>query len=292
MAKASTTIKALQAGAHDEALTALYGKDALTAQKERYARCMACFIEHYGDSRDIAVYSAPGRTEIGGNHTDHNNGLVLAAAVNLDIIAVVALSDTGVIRLRSAGFGKEDVIDLAHLDVNPKETGRSASLIRGVAAGFAGAGGHIGGFDAYTTSDVLKGSGLSSSAAFEVCVGAILNEAFNNRRFNAVDIAKISQKAENVYFGKPSGLMDQTACAVGSVVGIDFCDPANPVVQKVEFDTQALGCALVVTDTGGSHADLTDAYAAIRAEMVQVAETLGQPVLRAVSREDFMQGTL
>ena len=289
MATPTQMTEQLRQGAHDAALEKLYGSEALPRQKERYTRCIATFAEHYGDDRDISIYSAPGRTEIGGNHTDHNNGLVLAAAVNLDIIAVVAKSESATVRLRSEGFSKEDVVDIGDLAVHPEEEGRSSALIRGVAAGIAEAGGQIGGFDAFTTSDVLKGSGLSSSAAFEVCLGEIFNGEFCEGRFNPVQIAMFGQRAENVFFGKPSGLMDQTACSVGSVVGIDFEDPANPVVQKVELDTAAFGCALVITDTKGDHADLTSEYAAIRAEMEQVAQTFGQPLLRRVPRDAFMQ---
>ncbi len=279
----------LESGAFDSTFQKLYAKEetAVLRQRARYAEAVRAFAALYGSERQVSLYSAPGRTEIGGNHTDHNNGVVMAAAVNLDVIAVVSQNSENCIRVKSYGFESQDIVDLTLLTPVPKEAGRSASLLRGVAAGIVNAGGKIGGFDAYTTSDVLRGSGLSSSAAFEVLLGTILNGEYNNFAFSAVQIAQISQYAENVFFEKPSGLMDQTASSVGSAITIDFKNPASPVVNEVAFDLAKHGFALCITDTKGSHADLTDEYAAIRSEMESVAAKFGKTVLREVDESAF-----
>lgn len=291
----STELKQnIAAGQYDAAFEKLYGKDAavVAAQRERYIHAIDRFEHYYGTGRTVHIYSAPGRTEIGGNHTDHNNGVVMAAAVNLDVVSIVSPTDNNIVRLKSHGFDKMDEIDLSLLTPQKGEEEHSAALIRGVAAGIVQAGGKVGGFDAYTASNVLRGSGLSSSAAFEVCVGAIFRGEYNNgdmERLNQVEIAKIGQYAENVFFGKPSGLMDQTACAVGSAITIDFKDPANPIVNKVDFDLASQGYALCISDTKGSHADLTDDYAAIRREMESVAAYFGKKVLREVDEDEFFK---
>lgn len=289
MADAKQWLADLEAGAYDGAFRRLYADtdDAVRAQRARYAAAVEQFTALFGANRDLRVYSAPGRTEIGGNHTDHNHGVVMAASMNLDIIAVVAQTGDSTVRVKSKGFDKMDEIDLSALEPRKAETGRSAALIRGVAAGIVNGGGRVGGFDAYTTSDVLRGSGLSSSAAFEVAMGAVFNGEFNEDRFTPVQIAQISQYAENVFFGKPSGLMDQTACSVGSAITIDFADPAAPVVDQVTFDIAKHGFCLCITDTKGSHADLTDEYAAVRSEMEAVAACFGKKVLREVPEEAF-----
>ncbi len=279
----------MENGAWDAALTRLYGARA-GAQRARYIEALDGFAALYGGQREAAVYSAPGRTEIGGNHTDHNHGVVLAGSVDLDVIAVVSKNDENVARVTSKGFDRTDVIDLASLVPAAPETGHSQALIRGVAAGIVNGGGAVGGFDAYTMSDVLRGSGLSSSAAFEVVIGTIFNGEYNNNKLSAVDIAKIGQYAENVFFGKPSGLLDQMACSVGGVIAIDFADPAAPVVEKVTLDLAGHGYALCITDTKGSHAALTDEYAAVRAEMEAVAACFGKNVLREVDEEAFYGG--
>lgn len=289
MANTKELIKSIEGGAYDATFRKLYDNSeaAVATQRARYADTVRRFAEIYGEEREVSIYSAPGRTEIGGNHTDHNNGIVMAAAVNLDVIAVVSKNDENIARVKSYGFDKQDVIDLAQLSPNESEFGRSGALIRGVAAGIVQQGGSIGGFDAYTTSNVLRGSGLSSSAAFEVVIGAVLNGEYNDGKFSAVDIAKISQYAENVFFGKPSGLMDQTASSVGSAITIDFKDTANPIVTEVPFDLAKYGFRLCITDTKGSHADLTDDYAAIRSEMESVAAVFGKKVLREVDEGEF-----
>lgn len=287
MAKVHELIEQIRQGVYDTAFTHLYGQAHVEAQRARYIEAIEEFAAEYGAEREVSLYSAPGRTEIGGNHVDHNNGVVMAAAVDLDIIAVVSKNDENIVRVKSKGFEKKDVVDLAVMQPQASEMGRSSGLVRGVAAGILEKGGKVGGFDAYTTSSVLRGSGLSSSAAFEVVIGAIFGGEYNDNSLDAVEIAKISQYAENVFFGKPCGLMDQTACAVGSAITIDFKDPTAPVVNKVAFDLAKHGFALCITDTKGSHADLTDDYAAIRSEMESVAAFFGKKVLREVNEDDL-----
>ena len=271
---------------YDEALARNYKKEDIEAQKARYIRIATSFEELYGSDREISVFSAPGRTEVCGNHTDHNHGMVLAASVNLDAVAVAGKNDENIVRVKSEGY-KMDVVDLSDLGVMPAERGRSASLVRGVCAGFKNRGYEIGGFDAATASEVLSGSGLSSSAAFEVLLGTMLNHLYNDGKISPVEIAQIAQFAENEYFGKPCGLMDQMACSVGGFVMIDFKDPAVPVINKLDFDFGACGHALCIVDTGGNHADLTDEYAAVRCEMESVASKFGKAVLRDVDRAEF-----
>lgn len=289
MANAVQLVEQLKRGDFDNALCRLYGEDpnVLSKQRERYAKAVEEFEKHFDGTRELRLYSAPGRTEIGGNHTDHNHGVVMAAAVDLDMVAVVAQNNSTQVNIYSQNFERTDSVDVSCLAPQEEEKGSSPSLIRGIAARIVELGGTVGGFDAYTTSDVLRGSGLSSSAAFEVLVGEIFNAEFNDGRFSAVDNAKIGQYAENVFFDKPCGLMDQTACAVGSAITIDFKEPASPVVDKIPFDIAKHGFCLCITDTKGSHADLTDDYAAIRREMESVAEFLGKKVLRDVDEEVF-----
>lgn len=274
-------------GGLDEKLALLYGRDQLSAQKARYTEAIDAFTALYGDREDLSLFSAPGRTEIAGNHTDHNHGRVVAASVDMDVIAVVSPTDNGVIRIQSKGY-PQDAVSLSDLEIKPEEENKAIALIRGTAARFAQKGHRTGGFDAYTTSNVLKGSGLSSSAAFEVLVGTILSHLYNDAAVSPVEIAKYAQYAENVYFGKPSGLMDQMASSVGSVITIDFADTENPVIEKIDFDMAAMGCALCIVDVGGNHADLTHEYAAIPAEMKAVAGFFGRDVLRGVSYRDLM----
>lgn len=280
----------IKAGLWDKTFASLYGADieVVHRQRKRYTEALTGFEGVHGAREEVHIYSTPGRTEIGGNHTDHNNGIVMAAAVNLDIIAVVAKSGDNFARVHSKGFPTPDIVDLTYLDPVNLEYGKSSALVRGVAAGIRLRGGFVGGFEAYTMNDVLAGSGLSSSAAFEVCMAAILNGEYNENRFTAVELGQIGQYAENKFFGKPSGLMDQTACAVGGAITIDFADTEKPVVQQIPFDLVEFEHSLVITDTGGSHANLTDEYAAVRREMEAVAARFGKKVLRQVKREQFL----
>ena len=231
-------------------------------------------------------FSAPGRTEISGNHTDHQRGRVLAAAVNLDTQAAVSLNGSDVIRVCSQGYAPIDV-DLHALAPLPGEINTTAALVRGVAAGFAGMGCTLSGFDAYVESTVLPGSGLSSSAAFEVLMGTIINHLFFDAKASPVQVARIGQFAENVFFGKPCGLMDQTASAVGGMVAIDFADSENPVVQPVDFDFSATGYALCIIDSQASHADLTDEYTAITRELKSICSYFRKDVLTQVAEDEF-----
>ncbi len=258
--------------------------------KARYNAAFDEFTSIFGEADKLSVFSVAGRSEICGNHTDHNHGKVLAASIDLDIIAIVKPTDDGKITLKSAGF-PEDLVDTAMLAPVFAETGRSSSLIRGVCDGFLKNGHKIGGFVAYTTSDILGGSGLSSSAAFEDMVGTILNHLYNNGEIDYIEISKISQYAENVHFGKPCGLMDQVACAAGGFVTIDFEDPKVPTARRIDFDLSAKGYSLCIVNTGGSHANLTDDYAAVPAEMKAVASFFGKPVLRGISEETIIENT-
>ena len=280
-------IRALQDGAFDPALSKLYAcrGEALAACRQRYIDAVLAFGREFGESGDIALFSAPGRTELCGNHTDHQGGHVLAASVDLDIIAVAAKRDNGQIRLRSEGFPM-DCASLSDLTPQPEEVNTSAALLRGIAAKFTELGHPVTGFDAYTTSNVLRGSGLSSSAAFEVLVGNICSAFFADGAVDAVQIAQIGQYAENVFFGKPCGLMDQMACSAGGVIAIDFREE-QPKITRTDVDLAKEGYALCILDSGADHADLTSAYAAIPEEMQRIAKTLGKDVLSQVKKRDF-----
>lgn len=271
-------------GKYDNDFAMLYGD--VTAAKERYIGALDEFLNLYGDRDNIRLFSAPGRTEIGGNHTDHQHGLVLAGSVNLDVIAVVSENNGNTVRIKSQGY-EMDELDITELEVKPSESGRAIALIRGVLAAFSQNGHSVGGFDAYTTSNVLKGSGLSSSAAFEVLVSGIVNGLFNATAVNAVDIAKYSQFAEREYFGKPCGLLDQMASSVGGFTYADFNDPQNPVVEKINLDLSQSGHTLCVVDTGGNHANLTQDYADITLECKAVSECLGVEFLRDADENLF-----
>lgn len=270
----------------NEMLKKLYGEKAVPMQTQRYRKLKENFAALYGGGQ-VRLFSAPGRTEVGGNHTDHNRGRVMAAAVDLDVIAAVRPEEGTVVRVKSEGY-PEDVVDISDLTVHDDEANTSAALIRGVAAGFKNAGLPVCGFTAYTTSNVLKGSGLSSSAAFEVLIGTIFS-GLCGCDVSAVKIAQIAQYAENVYFGKPSGLMDQMASSVGGFITIDFADTENPVIEAIPFDIAASGHSLCIVDTKGNHADLTPEYAAIPREMKSVAEFFGKKELRDVTREQLTE---
>ena len=236
---------------------------------------------------EIYRFSAPGRTEISGNHTDHQHGCVLAAAVNLETVAQVEMNGADLIRVQSEGYPPVEV-DLNDLTVHEEEKNTTAALIRGVAAAFSRRGAELRGFDAKIHSTVLPGSGLSSSAAFEVLIGTICNELLFGKQLNAVEIAQIGQYAENVYFGKPCGLMDQTASSVGGMVFIDFENPDCPVVERIDFDFASAGHALCIIDSGADHADLTEEYAAIPGELKRVCQFFGKDVLREIPEADFL----
>jgi len=254
----------------------LYGnsQDVIQYQTDRYKRLIDSFHSKFEET-DIHFFSTPGRTEIGGNHTDHNHGIVLAGSVNLDSIAAAGKTDNGYITIISDAFPDPFRINIQELDIQSDEEGTTTSLIRGIAARFKQLDFQIGGFNAYITSDVLVGSGLSSSASIEVLIATIMNSFFNDGKILKETLAVIGQFAENHYFNKPCGLMDQMTCSMGGIISIDFKNPENATVKKVDFDFQNQDYSLVVVNTQGNHADLTDLYAAIPHEMISVAENLG-----------------
>jgi len=280
----------IETGRMDTGLKLLYGDDPiqLEQQKQRYAALIKMFNQEFPGERVIEIFSTPGRTEVGGNHTDHNAGRILAAAVDLDIIAAVAPNKDGVIRIRSEKFPAVEV-NIDELDRVEDEQFTPTSLVRGVCARLVQLGYQIGGFDSFTTSNVPNGAGLSSSAAFEVLVVTVLNHLFNDGAIDDVINAQIAQYAENEYFGKPCGLMDQTTCAVGGLVTIDFKDFENPIVHKVDFNFSAQGFSVVIVAVGGDHADLNDDYIALEHEMKSAAKAMGGEVLREFSKEALYQ---
>lgn len=266
----------------------IYGENNAEGQTDRYLNAVDKFCELYGESDNLQIFSAPGRTEICGNHTDHNLGCVVAGSVNLDVIAVTAPNESGIIKVKSEGYD-EDVVEISDTHVHEEEINKSNSLIRGTVAHFSELGHKVGGFCAYTTTNVLKGSGLSSSAAFESLIGTILNGLYNDMSISPVEIAKTAQYAENEYFKKPCGLMDQMASAVGGIITIDFKDKENPKIEKIDFDFEKQGYALCIVDTGGNHADLTNEYASIPYEMKSVAKFFGKNVLREITKNDVIE---
>lgn len=282
----TTELKAgFQSGKYAELLKDIYiDESVLEYQKGRYVKAIESFEELFG-VKDVEIYSAPGRSESGGNHTDHQCGRVLAASINLDAIAIVAKKESGIV-LKSEGYPMINV-SLADLLPTKEEEGTSAGLIRGVAARLKEEGYEIGGFEAYVTSDVLNGAGMSSSAAFEVLIGNILSGLYNEENISPVLIAQAGQYAENVFFGKPCGLMDQMASSVGNLIFIDFADVKNPVIKKVNVNFEDFNHSLCIVDTKGSHADLTDEYAAIPEEMKRVAAYFGKEILKQVDKNEF-----
>ena len=281
-------INALRSTSLDENLIRLYGKDALGAAKERYISAIENFCDTYGRDLPLSLFSVAGRSELSGNHTDHNRGCVIAASISLDIIAVASPTSDGIVCVKSEGFGRDNVNINEYTAPVTEKFGTSESIIAGMCAGMAANGHKTGGFVAYTTSNVLKGSGLSSSAAFEDMIGTIESYLYNDGKVDNVEIAKIAQWAENKFFGKPCGLMDQVACAVGGIVAIDFNDTKNPVITPVDFDITGAGYNLCIVNTGGNHADLTDDYASVPAEMKAIAAHFGKEVLRDTDEDEVI----
>ncbi len=268
------------------AIGRLYGAENSQRQLRRYKALAKKFIERFA-GEDFSFFSTSGRTELIGNHTDHNYGMVLAGSVQLDTVCAAQKTDDLRVCIVSEGFEHEFCVDLNSLDADVKERGTTEALIRGIARRFADAGYEIGGFNAYVLSDVLRGSGLSSSAAIEILICTVFSELYNGGAMEPMEMAKISQWAENVYFGKPCGLMDQLACAWGGIIGIDFRDPQNPEVTPIKFDFQKNGYSMVITDVHADHADLTGEYAAITEEMHEVAAYFGKEKLRQVEEKTF-----
>lgn len=287
MKQASLVIQDIQKNQYNDILKGIYvDEDLLNYQKDRYVKAIEKFISLYGD-KEVEIYSTPGRSEVCGNHTDHQNGEVLATAVNLDIIAIVSKNEH-VVKILSDDYDIQ-AIDIADLKKRDEEKETSEGLIRGVLYRCQELGYHIGGFEAYMTSDVLQGSGLSSSAAFEVMIGTVISGLYNDMSISPVEIAQIGQYSENVYFGKPCGLMDQCACSVGSLIHIDFAHKDEPMVEKIDVDFPEFHHSLCIVDVHASHADLTDDYASIPLEMKKVAQFFHQDVLRQVDASEFYQ---
>ncbi len=279
-------LELLQKGALDAQLLPLYGT-MLQDKKERLARLLDQFAIRFGQTRSVEIFSVPGRSELAGNHTDHNHGCVIASSIDLDMVAVASPRADGVVHMQSEGFDPLEVTPDMTEQPDASLFGTSTALVAGMVCGFRESGYTVGGFDAVATSDVLRGSGLSSSAAYEVMVGTILNHLYNEGKVDALTVAKLSQRAENEFFGKPCGLMDQCACAIGGIVALDFEDPTTPTVDAIPFDLTAAGYALCIVDTGGNHADLTPDYASVPAEMKSVAAALGKAVLREVGEQQM-----
>ncbi|MEI3257701.1 MAG: galactokinase family protein [Faecalibacterium prausnitzii] len=279
----------LSDGVHAARLASLYccAPAETASEAARYAAVLDGLEKTFGSHAEAGLYSAPGRTEIGGNHTDHQHGRVLAGSVNIDMIAAAAPNDKNQLRVQSEGYDL-CVIDLNDLEARKEEENTTAALLRGECAAFTQRGAKLAGLDVYISSNVPKGSGVSSSAAFEVLIGVILNDCFMTEKVSPIAIAQIGQWAENVYFGKPCGLMDQMASSVGNIITIDFASPAKPVVEPVAVDFSKAGLALCILDSGADHADLTDEYAAIPAECRAVAAVCGGEVLRDVPFETFL----
>lgn len=286
--RANELISALHHGTFDEQLLPVYGERPLVSVYGRVGSVVNGFCERFDPERvrELSVFSSPGRAELGGNHTDHQNGCALAASVDMDTLACVARRDDAVIRIVSKGHDPA-IIDVSDDTVREEERSRSQALLRGIAARMRQLGCVIGGFDAYTETSVPRGSGVSSSAAFETLVAQIMNQLFCGGRFGATELAKIGQYAENVYYGKPTGLLDTLACATGGVIAVDFVDPAQPAVERCAVDFAKAGYALVILDSGANHSELDGEFAAITREMGAVARYFGKTVLREVDEAAF-----
>ena len=285
---ANELLQALHNGQFDDRLRTVYGERSVAAVYGRIESVVNGFCKSFdnGGTRELMIFSAPGRTELGGNHTDHQGGCGLAGSVDMDTIACVARRDDAVIRVLSKGHDPA-IIDISDTAIREDERSRSQALLRGVVAKMGELGHPIGGFDAYTETRVLRGSGLSSCAAFEVLLGQIMNQLFCGGAFDSTDLAKIGQYAENVYYGKPCGLLDQMACATGGVIAIDFADPQDPVVRRCAVDFAGEGYALVIIDSGANHSDLDGEYAAISSECCAVARFFGKERLHDVDEAAF-----
>ena len=284
--QATELIRSIEKGDYDKVIASLYPNKDINDRKARIIQVATEFQKLYGDM-DVTLFSVPGRTELSGNHTDHNNGRVIAASVDIDIISIAAKIDEPLVHMKSVGY-REDTIDISDPNPDNVRKGSSSAIIAGVADYFRKNGYKYGGFCAYTSSDVLTGSGLSSSAAFEVICARIFSEFYNEGRIPLMELAKAGKYAENVFFGKPCGLMDQAACASGGCLWMDFEDSTNPKTEKVDFDLSNFGYRLCIVNTGGNHADLTDDYAAVPSEMKSVAALMGKQTLRSCDEADFM----
>ena len=285
--KVNETIRMIEEGRMDSLLIQLYGEEKLTDSRERCRMVLDGYGKTFGTEEDVLLFSSPGRTEISGNHTDHNHGKVLAGSINLDCLGVAAKNASCQVRIVSETYGQDFTIDLNHLEPSSKKAG-TADLVKGILKGFEESGCSVGGFNAYVTSNVISAAGVSSSASFEMLLCSMLNVFFNEGRMDTVAYAHIGKYAENHYWDKASGLLDQMACAVGGLITIDFCEPAVPVVEKIDFDFASQGHSLIIVQTGKGHADLSADYSAVPEEMKRVAAFFGKEVLAQISEEDVI----
>ena len=284
--RASELIEKLKNGSFDNSIVSLYeGKDK-TERRDRILSVATEFLSFYGDL-DVVIFSSPGRTEISGNHTDHNNGLVLASAVDIDIVAIAAKTNDKTVRIKSIGY-REETIDISSPSPEKVRKASSEAIIAGIADYFRKQGFIADGFTAYTVSEVATGSGLSSSAAFEMLCAKIFSYFYNDNNISPIELAKAGKYSENLFFGKPCGLMDQAVCSVGGCVFIDFKNNSEPTVEKLDFDIKSKGYSLCIINTGGSHSDLTEDYASVTSEMRSVSLLMGKPNLRCCEEADFL----
>ena len=279
--KVCDTIQMLESEKSRKLMTALYGEAAVDANIERYQNLVKSFQKKFAEE-DVTLFSSPGRTEISGNHTDHNHGKVLAGSINLDCVGVAAKNNSSKVHIISETFNQRFIIDLNDLSPSDKKAG-TIDLVKGLLQGFKESGYEVGGFNAYITSNVISAAGVSSSASFEMLLCSILNTFFNEGRMDTVAYAHIGKYSENVYWDKASGLLDQMACAVGGLITIDFLEPASPVVEKIDFDFSSQNHSLIIVNTGKGHADLSADYSSVPIEMKKVAEFFGKEVCAAVS---------
>lgn len=284
--KAEQTLQVLESEGAKKLMEELYGKDGAAANAERYRDMIDKFKKTFGD-KDILMFSSPGRTEISGNHTDHNHGKVLAGSINLDCVGIAAKNNSSKVNVISETFNQKFTIDLNNLAPSEKKAG-TIDLVKGLLKGFVESGYEIGGFDAYITSNVISSAGVSSSASFEMLLCSMINKFFNENRMSTVAYAHIGKYAENVYWDKASGLLDQMACAVGGLITIDFLEPSVPVVEKIDFDFASRDHSLIIVQTGKGHADLSEDYSSVPIEMKKVAEYFGKEVCAEISEEQVI----
>lgn len=284
--KAEQTLQVLESEGAKKLMEELYGIDGAAANAERYRDMIDKFKKTFGD-KDILMFSSPGRTEISGNHTDHNHGKVLAGSINLDCVGIAAKNNSSKVNVISETFNQKFTIDLNNLAPSEKKAG-TIDLVKGLLKGFVESGYEIGGFDAYITSNVISSAGVSSSASFEMLLCSMINKFFNENRMSTVAYAHIGKYAENVYWDKASGLLDQMACAVGGLITIDFLEPSVPVVEKIDFDFASRDHSLIIVQTGKGHADLSEDYSSVPIEMKKVAEYFGKEVCAEISEEQVI----
>lgn len=285
--KAEQTLQILESEGAKKLMEELYGKTGAAANTERYRDMIEKFKKTFGD-KDILMFSSPGRTEISGNHTDHNHGKVLAGSINLDCVGIAAKNNSSKVNVVSETFNQKFTIDLNNLAPSEKKAG-TIDLVKGLLKGFVESGYEIGGFDAYITSNVISSAGVSSSASFEMLLCSMINKFFNESRMNTVAYAHIGKYAENVYWDKASGLLDQMACAVGGLITIDFLEPSIPVVEKIDFDFASRDHSLIIVQTGKGHADLSEDYSSVPFEMKKVAEYFGKEVCAEITEEQVIE---